>query len=159
MESKHSRKDLWWEYAKMTDFYEQICKKFPRENYIKTTKNALKSDVINVFYSTDDNLIYLLLVSMISVAVNTSKNVNFIIMHSKLSQDSINKLNTIKKVAKNSTIEFCYIDEKQFSRFKTYHTLTTPAWFRILIPEIYSDIEKVIHEAKLLREKLRAAQD
>ena len=106
--------------------------------------NSFNGDYIKVVYATNDKHRNLVLVSMTSILQNTSCDVEFIILYSHLSEKTFEVLNSIKKFP-NCRLVFRQVDETQFQGFKNVFWVTIETWFRVLIPETFTNYDKVIY--------------
>ena len=100
---------------------------------------------LSIAYAPDDGYINMTVVSMFSaVQNNADSEIEFIILYSKLSKKSINKLNSIKSKF-NCNIRYIKIDESEFSEFPMSKWVTVQAWYRIKIPDLCPDLDKVLY--------------
>lgn len=99
---------------------------------------------IPVAYAPDDNYSSLTMISMLSIVQNTDKNIDFIILYSSLSEKSFEILNYVKNY-ENCKITYVKVDEKKFEKFQNAHWVTIQAWFRILLPELSPQYDKIIY--------------
>ena len=96
----------------------------------------------NIAYAPDDKYINQTIVSMVSAIENNKEHeIEFIIMYSKLSENSINKLKRIQ----NCKLRLVQVNEDTFSGFPISHWLTVQAWFRTKLPDLCSDLDKIIY--------------
>ncbi len=97
---------------------------------------------INIAYAPDDKYINQTIVSMVSAIENNKENeIEFIIIYSKLSEKSIDKLNGIA----GCKLRLLKVDENIFTAFPLSHWLTVQAWFRTKLPDLCLDLNKVIY--------------
>ena len=88
---------------------------------------------INIAYAPDNKYINQTVVSMTSAVENNKDNdIEFIIMYSELSDESIKKLNSVN----GCKLRMLQIDENLFSSLTISHWVTVQAWFRIVLPDI-----------------------
>lgn len=100
---------------------------------------------ITIAYAPDDGYINMTVVSMFSaVQNNIDSNIEFIILYSNLKEESINKLNSIKSQF-DCNIRYVKIDESEFNDFPMSKWVTVQAWFRIKIPDLCPDLDKVLY--------------
>ncbi len=96
----------------------------------------------NIAYAPDDNYLNQTIVSMVSAVENNKEHeIEFIIIYSKLSENSISKLRTVK----NCTLRLLQIDEKLFDSLPLSHWVTVQAWFRIKLPDMCPDLDKILY--------------
>lgn len=96
----------------------------------------------NIAYAPDDKYINQTIVSMVSAVENNKEHdIEFIIIYSKLNEQSINKLNTVK----NCRVRLLQIDENIFSSLPLSHWVTVQAWFRIKLPDMCPDLDKILY--------------
>lgn len=101
-------------------------------------------DRISVFYSTDDNFVYLTLVSMVSLLENTKEDVDIFILYSRLSQKAFSLLYSVKKY-KHCRLSFVQIDENWFKGYQIWEGITLPTWYRVKIPDLFPELDKAIY--------------
>lgn len=103
---------------------------------------------INICYAPNENYAGLTAVSMVSVLKNAGSNddIRFIIMYSKgnLSKKSLLGINKVKEI-RDCEIKYIEIDPDEFSDFPTVNWITTEAWYRVKIPQLCSECEKVLY--------------
>lgn len=96
----------------------------------------------NIAYAPDDKYINQTIVSMVSAIENNKEHeIEFIIIYSKLSEDSINKLKSIQKCK----LRLLQIDENIFTTLPLSHWVTVQAWFRIKLPNMCQDLDKILY--------------
>lgn len=110
----------------------------------------IMNNIINIVYSTDENYLPLMAVSIHSLIKNASKdyqyNIHVLYADGTIKNDSIER---IKKLSNNNTtIIFksvnSYIDNvKDKLRTRDYYSLTT--YFRLFITNIYPELDKVLY--------------
>ena len=97
---------------------------------------------INIAYAPDNKYINQTVVSMTSAVENNKDNdIEFIIMYSELSDESIKKLNSVN----GCKLRMLQIDENLFSSLTISHWVTVQAWFRIVLPDMCKDLDKVLY--------------
>ncbi len=94
---------------------------------------------ISIAYAPDDNYVNQTVVSMKS-ALEHNKQVEFIIMYSKLSAESMQKLGTV-----GGSLRLIKMDESQFADLTLSKWVTVQAWFRIKLPDLCKDLDKVLY--------------
>lgn len=99
---------------------------------------------IPIVYALDDKYVTITLISMVSILKNTDKNVDFLILYSKLSEKSF-EIIRFASTFSNCKINFVQIDEGIFKDFQNAKWVTIQAWFRALIPEILKSCDKAIY--------------
>ena len=96
----------------------------------------------NIAYAPDDKYINQTIVSMVSAIENNKEHeLEFIIIYSKLSNESINKLKSVK----GCVLRLLQIDESMFSSLPLSHWVTVQAWFRIKLPDMCKDLDKILY--------------
>ena len=96
----------------------------------------------NIAYAPDDKYVNQTIVSMVSAIENNKEHeIEFIIIYSKLSDDSLNKL---KKV-NGCKLRLLQIDESIFAALPLSHWVTVQAWFRIKLPDMCQDLDKILY--------------
>lgn len=98
---------------------------------------------INIAYASDDKYINQTVVSMESV-LEHNLEVEFIIMYSALSSESLNKLKTASD-RHGSTLRLLKIDENIFDGLTLSHWVTVQAWFRIKLPDMCPDLDRILY--------------
>lgn len=94
---------------------------------------------ISIAYAPDDNYVNQTVVSMKS-ALEHNEQVEFIIMYSKLSAESMQKLGTV-----GGSLRLIKMDESQFADLTLSKWVTVQAWFRIKLPDLCKDLDKVLY--------------
>ena len=94
---------------------------------------------ISIAYAPDDNYVNQTVVSMKS-ALEHNEQVEFIIMYSKLSDESMQKLGTV-----GGSLRLIKMDESQFADLTLSKWVTVQAWFRIKLPDLCKDLDKVLY--------------
>ena len=97
---------------------------------------------ISIAYAPDDKYVNQTIVSMKSVIENNKDNqIEFIIMYSKLNSESLKKLGSLK----GASIKLLKLDENIFSGLTLSKWVTVQAWFRIKLPQMCLDVDKVLY--------------
>ena len=119
----------------------------------------------NIAYAPDDKYINQTIVSMVSAIENNKEHeIEFIIIYSKLSEESIKKLkrtiaptrfsnlqgepSQVEKLPSPServTLRLLQTDENIFSSLPLSHWVTVQAWFRIKLPDMCPDLDKILY--------------
>lgn len=94
---------------------------------------------ISIAYAPDDKYVNQTVVSMKS-ALEHNKQVEFIIMYSKLSAESMQKLGAV-----GGSLKLIKMDENQFADLTLSKWVTVQAWFRIKLPDLCKDLDKVLY--------------
>ena len=96
----------------------------------------------NIAYAPDDKYINQTIVSMVSAIENNKEHeIEFIIIYSKLSDNSIKKLQDIP----NCKLRLLEVDENIFTSLPLSHWVTVQAWFRIKLPDMCPDLDKILY--------------
>lgn len=96
---------------------------------------------INITYAPDDKYVNQTIVSMVSALQNNkSHEIEFIIMYSSLTDESVKKLNAI-----GANVRFLKMDESMFSSLPLSNWVTIQAWFRIKLPDMCEDLDKILY--------------
>ncbi len=103
---------------------------------------------IPIFYTVDDVYMPFLAVSLTSLIANTSRTneYNIKILYTDISQENIQKIKKLERT--NVTIEFVNFTEivkkiKDKLHTRDYYTQTT--YFRLFLPEVYTEYDKAIY--------------
>lgn len=97
---------------------------------------------ISIAYAPDDKYVNQTIVSMKSVIENNKDNqIEFIIMYSKLNSESLKKLGSLK----GASIKLLKLDENIFSGLTLSKWVTVQAWFRIKLPQMCPNSDKVLY--------------
>ena len=109
----------------------------------------------NIAYAPDDKYINQTIVSMVSAIENNKEHeIEFIIIYSKLTNESIEKLRTIAPLTPNPSfargegnvhIRLLGVDENIFKSLPLSHWVTVQAWFRIKLPDMCQDLDKILY--------------
>ena len=94
---------------------------------------------ISIAYAPDDKYVNQTVVSMKS-ALEHNDQVEFIIMYSKLSAESMQKLGAV-----GGSLRLIKMDESQFADLTLSKWVTVQAWFRIKLPDLCKDLDKVLY--------------
>lgn len=96
----------------------------------------------NIAYAPDDKYINQTIVSMVSAIKNNKEHeIEFIIIYSKLSENSINKLKTVN----DCKLRLLPVDENIFTSLPLSHWVTVQAWFRIKLPDMCPDLDRILY--------------
>lgn len=96
----------------------------------------------NIAYAPDDKYINQTIVSMVSAIDNNKEHeIEFIIIYSKLSDESINKLKSVQ----NCKLRLLQVDENIFSALPLAHWVTVQTWFRIKLPDLCQDLDRILY--------------
>lgn len=108
----------------------------------------MKKEIIPIIYSTDENYIPCLAVSLTSLKVNRSKRYDYriIILHSNVGEKMQNKI--LKLSSNGFKIKFVSVKEhlvklESAAVLRDYYTYTT--YYRIFIAEMFPNIKKAIY--------------
>ena len=106
------------------------------------------TNIIPIFFAVDDGYIPFLAVTLKSMLSNASNNYNYDIKVLYTSISDENKTKILKLEADNAKIEFVdlnyYIEELQSKLYtRDYYTKTT--YYRLLIPNLYPQYDKVVY--------------
>ncbi len=111
------------------------------------TNNALKTNVIPVFFASNEKYAPYVAVSMASILYNTNSFINFYIIDGGITNSTKKLIELLNKKFDNFSIEFIKIDtDKFFSDFadnKIYGSLDI--YSRFLIPILKPSLNKVIY--------------
>ena len=94
---------------------------------------------ISIAYAPDDNYVNQTVVSMKS-ALEHNEQVEFIIMYSKLSAESMQKLGAV-----GGSLRLIKMDESLFSDLTLSKWVTVQAWFRIKLPDLCKNLDKILY--------------
>lgn len=104
---------------------------------------------INVCLSSDNNYAKFAGIVIISILSNASfeDDLSFYILDGGISEENKNKIYSLKKI-KDCDITFVPIEQTLFSDFKnitTHSYISIPAYFRLKLPSLLPDVNKVIY--------------
>lgn len=100
---------------------------------------------LTIAYAPDDGYVNMTVVSMFSaIQNNMDSEIEFIILYSKLSEASIEKIDSLNKKF-NCKIRYLKIDESDFKDFPMSKWVTVQAWFRIKLPDLCPDLERILY--------------
>jgi len=94
---------------------------------------------INIAYAPDDKYVNQTVVSMTSV-LECNPDTEFIIMYSRLSDESIKKLQSV-----GGKLRMLKMEEALFSNLTISKWVTIQAWFRIKLPDMCKDLDKILY--------------
>ena len=98
-----------------------------------------------IAYAPDNGYVNMTVVSMFSaIQNNMESDIEFIILYSNLNEESIKKLNSIKAQC-NCKIRYIQIEEDEFKDFPMSKWVTVQAWFRIKLPDLCPDLDKILY--------------
>lgn len=102
---------------------------------------------INIAYATDKKQYILTLVSIFSVLKNSSPQsfYKFHILNDNLCNKIKKSFKQVENKYKNCSIEFIQVDSNIFSDFPLSGWVTVPAWFRILLPDLLPEADKILY--------------
>lgn len=96
---------------------------------------------ISIAYAPDDKYVNQTVVSIVSALENNrAHDVEIIIMYSALSADSMKKLRDT-----GAKLRFIKMDESRFASLPLSYWVTVQAWFRILLPDMCDDLDKILY--------------
>lgn len=100
---------------------------------------------LNIAYAPDDGYMNMTIVSMFSALQNNiDSEIEFIILYSKLSENSWKKLKGFENKF-NCLIRYVQINEAMFKNLPMSKWVTVQAWFRIQIPDLCPDLDRVLY--------------
>ena len=100
---------------------------------------------MRIAYAPDENYVGLTVVSMVSALKNAgSDDIEFIILHSGLTNKAIAKLEWVKTF-KNCSIRYVEIDRKIFAEYPLVCWVTTSCWFRTKIADLCPDADRILY--------------
>ena len=100
---------------------------------------------INIAYAPDDGYMNMTIVSMVSaIKNNPNHQIEFIILYSNLSDKSLLKLQEVEN-SFNCKIRMLKMEESEFDGLPMSKWVTVQAWFRIKIPDLCPDLDKVLY--------------
>ncbi len=103
--------------------------------------------IINIAFSSDNNYVPFLCTAVFSLLKNSNdKNKYHIyILDGGITPENKNKILSSLNQFKNKKINFIKIDQKIFKNIKQFLQLNQSAYYRLLLPEILSEIKKIIY--------------
>jgi len=105
----------------------------------------MNKNKLAIAYAPDDGYMNMTIVSMVSALENNKdKEIEFIILYSKLSETSFKKLKDVETKS-NCKIRYVKMDENLFVGLPMSKWVTVQAWFRIKIPDLCPDLNKVLY--------------
>lgn len=104
---------------------------------------------INVCLASDNNYICYASVLIASILLNAKKDdkLNFYILENEISDENKNKVLSLKNI-KDFNIEFISPDNslfEEYSKIQTHHYLTLPAYYRLKLPSLLPNVDRVIY--------------
>jgi len=111
--------------------------------------NNIENNTIPITMALDDGYIYPTVVAITSVMENANKNIvyEFYIMHSpKFCIENKKKLKSLERKYKNCKINLIDMTEDfKFKNASTSKIITTPSYYRLILPELLPNIHKIIY--------------
>ncbi len=111
--------------------------------------NNIENNTIPITMALDDGYIYPTVVAITSIMENANKNIlyQFYIMHpTKFSIENKNKLISLEKKYKKCKINLIDMTEDfKFKNASTSQLITTPSYYRLVLPELLPNINKIIY--------------
>lgn len=111
-------------------------------------KKKLESakEKIPVFLSSDANYAPFVATTICSIMDNTNSYVDFYVLDGGISESDRNKIEQIKKIFPNFSLEFLKIDtQREFSHLPTRVHFSRDMYTRFLIPRLKTELKKVIY--------------
>ena len=100
---------------------------------------------LNIAFAPDDGYMNMTIVSMFSALQNNiDSQIEFIILYSKLSDASWEKLKNFENKF-NCSIRYIKMNEEVFKDLPMSKWVTVQAWFRIQIPDLCPDLDRVLY--------------
>ena len=100
---------------------------------------------LNIAFAPDDRYMNMTIVSMFSALQNNiDSQIEFIILYSKLSDASWEKLKNFENKF-NCSIRYIKMNEEVFKDLPMSKWVTVQAWFRIQIPDLCPDLDRVLY--------------
>ena len=112
----------------------------------------------NIAYAPDDKYINQTVVSIKSAIENNKEHeLEFIIIYSKLSEESLRKLNAEIPLTPSPSptrgegsvarikLRLLQVDENIFAHLPLSHWVTVQAWFRIKLPDLCPDLDTILY--------------
>ncbi len=100
---------------------------------------------LTIAYAPDDGYINMTVVSMFSaIQNNLDSDIEFLILYSSLTDKSKEKLKSLVSMHKCS-IRYIKMNESEFKDFPMSKWVTVQAWFRIKIPDMCPDLDRVLY--------------
>lgn len=103
--------------------------------------------IINIAFSSDNNYVPFLCVSIYSLLENSNKNntYNIYVLDGGISTENKEKLLNSLSIFKNFNIEFTKINKEIFKNIKEFLQLNQSAYYRLLLPDILPNVKKIIY--------------
>ena len=106
----------------------------------------MTDNIIQIIFATDNNYAPFVGLAIISLKENSKKNTKYSIYI--IADGSVTEKNKIKIESLadlNIVIEFIKIEEKEIKSYYSRKHITSPAYFRFLIPDIFLEKKRVIY--------------
>jgi lipopolysaccharide biosynthesis glycosyltransferase len=105
-----------------------------------------RNEKIDIVFAADENYAWQMYVALVSVVQNTAEKCSFKIVDSGISDKTKSKISTMVSNIDNAEIEFIKIDTgKYFPNVKLNRGLPIAAYSRLLIPNVFSNLKRVIY--------------
>ena len=106
--------------------------------------NIVREDSIPVVYAANNNNAIYTLISMVSLMEHTSAKIDFVLLYSELSDDTIKTLDFILKYD-NCNVIYVELNPQFFCDVTTPESETAIEWYRIIIPHVLTKIDKAVY--------------
>lgn len=100
---------------------------------------------IPIFLSSDNNYAPFVATTIASICDNTKSFCEFYILDGGISEENKEKISELKKQFSNFSIEFVNINYEIFAKFLTNSYITVAAYYRLIIPKLYPNINKFLY--------------
>ena len=100
---------------------------------------------IPIFLASDENYAKYMAVTMASIFTNTEEFIEFYILDGGIKEETKRKIEELKNIKSNFSIEFITVDMSLFENFPTVAHFTSSMYSRYLIPELKPTINKAIY--------------
>lgn len=103
--------------------------------------------MLNICIASDDNYAEHMQIAIFSIIYNLNKNYNcnVYILNWWISDKKNRKIKDMEKIFSNLKINFVLMDWEKYSKLPILHHLTKEMYYRIEIPNLFKNIEKMVY--------------
>lgn len=100
---------------------------------------------IPIFLASDENYAKYMAVTMTSIFTNTEEFIEFYILDGGIEEETKKKIEDLKNIKSNFSIEFITVDMSLFENFPNLGHFSLNTYLRYLIPDLKPELDKVLY--------------